>query len=104
MIEVTLLVPLSDNDGATFTAPHHASFEAVLLDHFGGFTRLPGNAKGGWLDSKTGRIYFDESILYMVGVGGLVGNGALREVVRLAKLHYRQEAILLRYLGVAEVI
>lgn len=104
MIEVTILVPVADNDGRTFAAPHHAQFEAFLTERLGGFTRLPGVAVGGWVDEATGRSYRDLTTLYMVAVRGLVGNEALHEVASFAKAHYRQEAILLRYLGVAEII
>lgn len=102
MIEVTILIPIADNDGMTFAAPHHRQFEAVLLDHFGGFTRFPWHAIGGWVGN--GQTFSDATAVYLVAVEGLVGNDALREAIRFAKRHYRQEAIFLRYLGVAEVI
>lgn len=104
MIEVTILVPVADNDGQTFSTSHHTIFEAFLAKRFGGFTRLPGEASGGWVDGATGRYYSDRTILYVVAVRGLVGNEDLREAVSFAKAHFRQEAIFLRYLGVAEVI
>lgn len=104
MIEVTYLIPVADNDGVTFATPHHAQFEAFLTGRFGGFTKLPGTAEGAWIDRATGLTYRDSTILYMVAVEGLVGNEALRETASFARDHYRQEAILLRYLGVAEII
>lgn len=105
MIEVTILVPVVVSDGHTFAAPHHAQFEAFLTEHFGGFTRLPGTAVGAWVDRATGQTYRDSTILYMVAVEGLVGSGGpLLGAASFAKAHYRQEAILLRYLGVAEII
>lgn len=104
MIKVTILVPVADNDGQTFAAPHHAQFEAALESSFNGFTRLPGFAVGGWVDKATGRSYRDSNLIYEVAVEGLVGNEALLEAVRFAKAHYRQEAIFLQYLGVAEII
>lgn len=103
MIEVIILVPVADNDGQTFAAPHHRAFERFLVERFGGFTRLHGFSEGAWVD-KDGREYRDSNILYMVLVGNLVGNEGLREAASFAKTHYRQEAILLRYLGVAEII
>jgi hypothetical protein len=104
MIEVIILVPVANNDGRTFAAPHHRAFERFMMERFGGFTRLSGHAQGGWVDRATGREYRDATILYMVGVEGLVGNEGLREAASFAKSHYQQEAILLRYLGVAEII
>lgn len=73
------------------------------MERLGGFTQLPGEAQGGWVDRATGREYRDATILYMVAVDGLVGNESLRDAVRFAKAHYQQEAILLRYLGVTEI-
>lgn len=104
MIEVIILVPVANNDGRSFSAPHHRAFEAFLMERFEGFTRLPGKAQGGWVDRATGQEYRDATILIMVAVEGLVGNTALREAVSFAKSHYQQKAILLRYLGVTEII
>ncbi len=103
MIEVTILVPLASNEGDAFSADHHLAFEALLLESFGGFTRLPGHALGGWVDG--GVTYLDETAPYVVFVGGLIQQGdALSKVIAFAKHHYRQEAITARYLGVAEII
>src|SRR5688572_8630003 len=87
MIEVIILVPVADNDGRTFAAPHHRAFERFLVERFGGFTRLPGKAQGGWVDGA-GREYRDSNILYMVLVTDLVGNGGLSEAASFAKTHY----------------
>jgi len=103
MIEVTILIPLADNRGQTFTPAHVGWFEDKLLGSFGGFTRLPATLVGGWLDE--GREYRDILFAYQVGVDGLLAQGdRLREVVDFAKSHFRQEAIFLRYLGVAEIL
>lgn len=108
MIEVTILIPVADNDGDTFATPHHAQWERFLAERFGGFSRLPGEVSGGWVDGGTGRYYADRNIVYRVAVqGGLVGGSggnALREAVSFAREHYRQEAIFIAYLGVAEII
>lgn len=107
MIEVTILIPVASNDGDIFAAPHHAQWERFLAERFGGFTRVAGFNSGGWVDEATGRYYSDRTIVYVVAVEGLVGGsggGNLREAVSFAKDHYQQEAIFLRYLGVAEII
>ncbi len=103
MIETTILIPLVSNEGDTFSPAHHRAFEAVLLDRFGGFTRLPGTASGGWVDG--GVTYRDDTVLYMVLVVGVLQRSeALHEVLDFAKSHYRQLAVTVRYLGVAEII
>lgn len=103
MIEVTLLIPLADNSGQTFTPAHVGAFESKLLDGFGGFTRLAGHQVGAWLDGET--EYRDTLFAYVVAIDGLVKQGErLREVVDFAKSHFRQEAIFLRFLGVAEIL
>src|SRR5690349_12247677 len=103
MVEVQILIPVASNEGATFGAAHHRAFEAFLIERFGGFTRLPGNAAGGWAD-PTGRVYRDSTVIYMVAVTGLVGNDGLRATADFAKAHYSQKAVLLRYLGIAEIL
>lgn len=103
MVEVTLLIPVADNSGRPFTPFHVGVFEDKLLETFGGFTRLPGTASGHWLDGGT--TYTDILFGYVVAVEGLVKGGeGLREVVDFARDHFRQEAIFLRYLGVAEIL
>ncbi len=104
IVEVQFLIPVRDNEGMTFGPTHDAVFEAYLARHFGGFTRLPAEAGGGWVN-EDGRYFADTTRLYVVAVGGLVADGEeLRKAVAFAKLHYRQEALFLRYLGMAEVL
>lgn len=103
MIEIRILIPLSSNEGVTFTQEHHRAFEAVLLDHFGGYTRLPGALVGGWRDAD-GKVYTDYTVAYSVAVSSITATHALAKVVGFAKAHYRQEAIYLSYLGLSEIL
>lgn len=107
MIDVQILIPVASNEGETFTAAHHSAFEAFLIERFGGFsgfTRLPGHAEGGWAD-PTGRVYRDITVIYMVAVPALLGSAdGLRAMADRAKAHYAQEAVLLRYLGIVEIL
>jgi hypothetical protein len=101
MFEVTLLIPVKDNEGESFTPTHHAQFEAALLDAFGGFTRY-GSATGGWADA--GVVYADTLVIYAVAVGSIVDAAKIGTVAQFAKVHYRQLAVYVRYLGQAEVL
>lgn len=104
IVEVQFLIPVRDNEGLHFDDAHDAVFEAHLATLFGGFTKLPAEAGGGWVD-KDGRYYPDTMRVFIVAVGGLITDGAsLRYAAQFAKQHYRQEAIYLRYLGVSEII
>ncbi|UJR81511.1 hypothetical protein [Sandaracinus amylolyticus] len=104
MIEVTILVPLADNDGEHFSATHHRVFEAFVLDRFGGLSWLPKGSEGLWRD-EGGITYRDATVAMVVAVEGMVKQAdALREVIDFAKAHYRQLAIYTRYLGVAEIV
>lgn len=102
MIIVEILIPLTSNEGAAFTADHHAAFEAALIATFGGFSLLPGTVKGGWSDA--GVVYTDETRVYAVAIASIVEGGKVRDAAELAKAHYSQLAIFVRYLGLAEVI
>jgi hypothetical protein len=102
MFEVLMLVPVADNDGDTFPEVAFDLFEEVLIARFGGFTRYPGSAVGGWVDS--GRVYRDATRVYAVVVRSVMDGGHIGEVVRFAKAHFRQEAIFVRYLGVVEIL
>ena len=103
-IEVELFIPVHDNEGHAFDAEHDTVFTVHLVNLFGGFTVLPGEGSGGW-KGNDGTIYREPMRLFMVSVNGLVVDGAaLRFAAQFAKQHYRQEAIYLRYLGIAEVL
>ena len=103
MVTVTILIPLADNSAATFAPSHHTAFELQLAEIFGGITRLPGDFWGAWLDQGT--LYADSTRAYQVAVSGLIERGAdLARAVEIARVHYRQEAIFVSYLGQAEII
>lgn len=99
-----MLIPVRDNEGVPFDPAHDAVFEAYLASHFGGFTRLPAEAGGGWVDEDN-RYYPDTMRVYIVAVDGvLAASEELRLMATIAKAHYRQKALFLRYLGQAEVL
>lgn len=102
MFELVVLIPTADNDGEVFADEHHASFEAFVAGLFGGLTRLPGFATGVWMDD--GRTYHDTLVAYVVAVDSITKGALVGDVVAFAKTHYRQEAIFIRYLGLAEVL
>ena len=101
MFELTFLVPLADNDGITFTPAHHDQFEATVVEVFGGFTRL-GLVVGGWSDGKV--IYHDTTMAYVVALKSITDGARVANIVAFAKAHFRQEAIYVRYLGLAEIL
>lgn len=103
MVEVTILIPVAGNSGVPFSRAHVLQFEAQVLERFSGLTRLPATVVGRWLDD--GHDYRDVLVAYVVAVKGVIEEGdRLREVIDLAKSHFRQEAIFCRYLGVAEIL
>ncbi len=101
MIEVTILIPLTANSGEEFSASHHGAFETFLGKTFGGFTRVPGEARGVWFNDDV--RYDDRLVAYVVALGSLTEGGKLIRVIEIAKSHYQQEALFLRYLGMAEI-
>lgn len=103
MFEVQMLIPFNDNDGNTFSAEHHAAFEAALLDSFGGFTLYPSSAVGGWRNTD-GKAFADSTRIYGIAVPSLSEGDKVGELARLAKSHYCQEAIAIRYLGQFEIL
>lgn len=103
MFEVQMLIPLADNDGDTFTAAHHAVFEAAIIDSFGGFTLLPSTAVGGWRNDA-GVTFADATRVYAIAVVSLAGGDKVGALARFAKAFYLQEAIYIRYLGVVEIL
>jgi len=102
MFELMVLIPVADNDGAAFSAEDHHAFEAFVIDRFGGITLYPNTAVGSWIDA--GRVYRDNTRVYGIAVPSITAGGLVAEVVEYAKVAYRQEAIFVRYLGVAEIL
>lgn len=100
MFELHLFIPLTDNDGRTFTEAHYAQFEREVLEPFGGLSRMPGHIAGQWVDQDV--IYYDTLRAYTVA--SIVDGAKIGELVEIAKPHYRQEAIHIRYLGQAEIL
>jgi hypothetical protein len=102
MFEVTFLIPTYSNEGEAFDAPTFTSFEAKAVSLFGGLSRLEGLARGQWMDA--GRLYEDASRVYVVAVASITDGAKVAELVSFVKETFRQEAVFLRYLGVAEIL
>lgn len=102
MFEVQILIPVADNDGNSFSPSHFGAFEAKASELFGGITRNPGTAQGSWVDEGT--TYHDDSRVYAVAVKTLADGAKVAELVEFAKLHFKQLAIFIRYLGMVEIL
>jgi hypothetical protein len=102
MIEATILIPMADNDGQTFSTSHHRQFEQVLLEYFGGFSRLPGDVQGNWIED--GVRYTDTLIAYAVAFPSIGDGWKVVAAAEFARDHYKQLAVFVRYLGLAETI
>ena len=103
MIEVSILIPVADNSGDPFTPDHFATFEAFLLERFGGMTRATDTVEGLWMDSSI--TYRDTLVVYLVGVASVLQEAdKLTEACTFAKRHFHQEAVYIRYLGVADIV
>jgi hypothetical protein len=102
MFEVHLFIPLADNEARAFTESHHSQFEQAILDRFGGLSLLPGSVAGQWQGQV--RIQSDQLRVYSVAVSSIIQGHLIGELVAIAKVHYRQQAIYIRYLGQAEIL
>jgi len=102
MIQVQIYIPTFGNDKVVFSDLHHAQFQAVLLNHFGGYSCLPGTVKGQWQDA-TG-TYTDALVVYVVALRSITLGDQVGKVVEFAKAHYAQEAIFITYLGISEIL
>lgn len=105
MVEISFLIPVSGNDGAAFTAAHHAAFGAHLLAAFGAFTCLPGTTLGQWRNTQ-GVVYTDACLVYVAAVDGVLAAAPkiTAAAAAFARAHYAQEAIAVRFLGTLEVL
>lgn len=88
---IRFLVPITDNDGAAFTADDWNWLEDRLFEVAGGLS-LEGVTQGSWRDPETGTVYRDESRRYATAVPADKVDAVLH-IIRLAKLQFRQEAM-----------
>src|SRR5690606_10240760 len=102
MIEVTILIPIADNDGKHFNKAHFEAFESFALERFGGLSRETEKVEGLWADG--GAVYKDTLCVYRVALTSITQGEQIGELAEFAKMHFKQEAIYLRYLGIAEII
>jgi hypothetical protein len=102
MIEVQILIPVAGNDGVSFGDDHHKAFEDFVLDLCGGLTLNPATATGSWIGDE--KRYDDTLRVYSVAIESIADGDKIARIVRIAKVHYAQEAIFLRYLGIAEIL
>ncbi len=100
MIEVLVLIPKADNDGNVFSAAHDLAFEKFVLSQAGGLS-WRGTVSGVWADK--GIVYRDTTRTLVVAIVSIVDGGKIGAIADFAKTHYRQEAIYLAYLGLAEI-
>ena len=103
MFEITLLIPEYDNSGEKFGPETSARWEALLADRFGGFSLLPGTTHGGWR-GPDGTMYRDRLRGYAVWAVGLACGGKAVEAAREACAIFAQEAVSVRFLGLAEIV
>lgn len=102
MIEIMIFIPLKDNDKKSFSSSYHAQFEQEVLKLVGGLTRYSGTNQGMWADN--GKVYTDDIRVYGIAINSIADGGKIGQIAELAKSHYRQEAVYIKYLGLAEII
>lgn len=102
MIEITFFIPTVDNDGVRFQESAFGAFEAKASELFGGFSQLPGIAAGGWVDQ--GRHYRDTHRVYAVFLGSIADGAKVASLAAWVRESFRQEAVTIRYLGLAEIL
>jgi hypothetical protein len=102
MFEIQFFIPLKSNQGETFTDEHHAQFERAVLDRFGGVTLMPGTVEGQWMEE--GIPFHDSLRVYLIAAGSITQGALIGELAAIAKAHYGQLAVYVRYFGVSEIL
>lgn len=103
MFEVQFLIPVVDNKKVPFTTEEHLAFEVALRAAFGGYTLIPTEAAGSWVNDN-GEPMNDSTRVYIVAIASIAQGDRVAALAGFAKAHYRQEAIYIRYLGVSEIL
>ena len=90
-IKTLFLLPLLDNDGQPYPASDWDWLVDSLVSRFGGYT-LDGKVEGAWRDPKSGQVYRDSSVRYVVVVDE-PAVGDLLSFLGEVKVRFRQEAL-----------
>lgn len=93
-----IIVPTRTNDGASY-ADALRTFEAYLLDTFGGFT--VSDVRGGWKDLETARIYVERNRAYRVLVAE---NGGGPATAILFRTFPDQLAFFVAHIGTGQIV
>ena len=91
--KVTLIIPLTDNDGNPFDLETWTWWSDALMNLVSGFTDM-GVATGWW------RGYSDRNRVLTIILRSAEEVEAIRRLLREAKTRFRQEAMYLEYHGV----
>lgn len=89
-VHVSLLVPTRDNNDHPFTEDEFETFENVLLETAGGFTRFS-NVRGAWR-APDGSIMRDESRAYGATIPEDGADARIAALDAFIREHFRQEA------------
>ncbi len=90
-IKTIFLIPLLDNSGQPFATSDWDWLTDELVIRFGGWT-LDGKVEGAWRDPKSGQVYRDASVRYVVVVEEPAVEG-LFSFLGEVKARFRQEAL-----------
>ncbi len=101
MIKATILIPKRDNDGRPFDRRILQAFEARLIELSGGFS-ITRDVEGVW--RYEGKTYIDRSDRYEVAMQDWDGIAPFLEVVRWARVRFRQEALYVEIAGIPQII
>lgn len=67
MVKVLVQIPLLHNDGTPVPENVFKGFRELMLDEFGGWTKLPGVFEGAWR-GEDGKRYEDSSYRYEIAI------------------------------------
>jgi hypothetical protein len=101
MIKTMFLVPVADNEGRPIDRDVWAELRKRCLA-FGGFTRTEG-LSGQWV-SESGKVFADNMVRFEIALQSWSQLSAWMDMVRWARVAFRQEALYIEVLGVPEII
>ena len=95
-IEAKIIVPKVYNNGNPVAGKDLNSFRDMLLDFFGGFTET--NVRGAWKDPKTGTVYRENNLLFIVALSDtLIERAKLRGLARAMGTRFGQKSVYIAF-------
>lgn len=103
LIDCFILVPVFYNDGRMVEESKFDQLECLIMEQVGGYTQETG-LRGGWRDPRTGRVYQDKHVKYVIGIDSWSKVLDIIKIAQWVKKEWDQESVFLSIAGIPDFV